>query len=279
MRAIADAIKRSPSTVSRELRRNAAPQADTGHRGSPRRRAAAPPSPTHQTRRSSGAAGWVKDSLAQRWSPSQISRTLRRSSRPPRLAPLTGDHLSGAVSTQELAATRPAPSPLSTGRDHRHAHMRLPRRRRRFEEPMLSVHQRPFPPEDRSQPGHWEGDVIVGPQHRSAIGTLVERQVARQTIHLPGPTRSSCVTACCASWPDCPPGCSSRSPGIRAARWPVTSRSPPPPMPRCIFRCRQSVAARHQRKHQRAIAPILSERHRPLPAQPCRSRASRTRTQ
>jgi IS30 family transposase len=50
---------------------------------------------------------------------------------------------------------RPAPSPLRTGRDHRRAHMRFTRQRRRFEEPMLGVHQRPFPPEDRSQPGHW----------------------------------------------------------------------------------------------------------------------------
>jgi hypothetical protein len=51
---------------------------------------------------------------------------------------------------------------------------------------MLSVHQRPFPPEDRSEPGHWEGDVIVGPQHRSAIGTLVERHSRHvKLIHLP----------------------------------------------------------------------------------------------
>ncbi len=41
---------------------------------------------------------------------------------------------------------------------------------------MTSIHQRPFAPEDRSEAGHWEGDLIVGPAHRSAIGTLVERQ-------------------------------------------------------------------------------------------------------
>jgi IS30 family transposase len=67
--------------------------------------------------------------------------------------------------------------------------MRFTRRRRRFGEPMLSVHQRPFSPDDRSQPGHWEGDdVIVGPQHRSAIGTLVERHTRYvKLIHLPRP--------------------------------------------------------------------------------------------
>jgi IS30 family transposase len=51
---------------------------------------------------------------------------------------------------------------------------------------MLSIHQRPFAPEDRTQPGNWEGDLIVGCEHRSAIGTLIERQsrVVR-LLHLP----------------------------------------------------------------------------------------------
>ena len=53
-----------------------------------------------------------------------------------------------------------------------------------------------FAPEDRSQPGHWEGDVIVGPQHRSAIGTLVERQSRLvKLIHLPRPDSLSCARA------------------------------------------------------------------------------------
>ena len=38
---------------------------------------------------------------------------------------------------------------------------------------MLTIHQRPFPPEDRSEPGHWEGDLIIGKDQGSAIGTLV----------------------------------------------------------------------------------------------------------
>ena len=40
---------------------------------------------------------------------------------------------------------------------------------------MLTIHQRPFQPEDRSEAGNWEGDLIIGKDQRSAIGTLVER--------------------------------------------------------------------------------------------------------
>ena len=44
----------------------------------------------------------------------------------------------------------------------------------------------PFPPIDRSQAGHWEGDLIIGNDHRSAIGTLVERQTRMlRLLHLP----------------------------------------------------------------------------------------------
>ena len=211
IRGIAARIGRAASTVSRELRRNASRggyRPFDAHRQATARRAR-----EHRRRVETNAQlrGVIADRLAQRWSPQQISRYLRRAFPNDAAMRLCHESIYQALyqpgSTLRTPAKVPSEhrSPLRTGRDHRRAQQRVARRRRRFDQPMRSVHERPFDPADRSQAGHWEGDLIIGKDQGSAIGTLVERTTRTvRLLHLPARDADALHTALATRMADLP---------------------------------------------------------------------------
>ncbi|XTP37645.1 IS30 family transposase [Mycobacterium sp. TJFP1] len=196
------------------MRRNTV--ADRGYRPfNAHRRATARRARRHRRRVDTNPAlgALVAELLGRRWSPQQISRHLRSRFSDDRSMWLCHESIYQAVYEPNSRFLRPsklAPhrrSPLRTGRDHRRAHQRRQRRRPRFEQPMLTIHDRPFPVDDRSEAGHWEGDLIIGDNHLSAIGTLVERQTRMvRLVHLPRADSDSLHTALVARMQDLPAG-------------------------------------------------------------------------
>jgi IS30 family transposase len=213
LRAIATRLGRAPSTISRELRRNAV--AGRGYRPFDAHRRATARRARHHRRRvesSDQLGAVVAELLLQRWSPQQISRHLPlRFANDPSMR-LCHESIYQAVyqpNSRFLRPSRLAPhrrSPLRTGRDHRRAHQNQQRRRPRFQQPMLTIHDRPFAVDDRSEAGHWEGDLIIGNNHSTAIGTLVERQTRMvRLVHLPRSDSDSLHAALVARMQDLPP--------------------------------------------------------------------------
>jgi IS30 family transposase len=71
---------------------------------------------------------------------------------------------------------------------------------------MINISERPAEADDRAIPGHWEGDLIIGANGGSAIGTLVERSTGFvMLLHLPGDrTAATLAEAMTAKIPDIP---------------------------------------------------------------------------
>ena len=191
VRAIAERTGRSPSTISRELRRNRDPDSGqyrpfTAHKLAVQRRARPRPG---KIAADPVLRQFVADRLEKRWSPQQVSRALPGQFPGERARHVVHETIYQAVYRPELGGLpRELPARvLRTRRRRRRPHRRPGERRPNGIIAMTMIDQRPAEAAGRTQPGHWEGDLITGASNRSAIGTLVDR-ASRYTIllHLPG---------------------------------------------------------------------------------------------
>ncbi len=118
----------------------------------------------------------VQAKLIEKLSPEQISRELRQQFPDEAEMQVSHETIYQSIYVQGRGALRRELAVcLRTGRALRRPRRKSQERRGRIPN-MINISERPAEVEDRAVPGHWEGDLILGKQGRSAIGTLVERQ-------------------------------------------------------------------------------------------------------
>jgi IS30 family transposase len=222
VRETARRLGRSPSTISRELRRNAATRSGRreyrasaaqwhadrrARRPKPAKLATNEPLRRYVQERLAGtittpvgatvagpAVRWIGRRQGRRkdrrwatsWSPKQIAHRLPVDFPDDPSMRISHEAIYQALYVQGRGALRrELTACLRTGRA-----LRLPRARPRgrgkgFVRPEIMISERPAEAQDRAVPGHWEGDLILG-LDSSAIGTLVERTTRFVLLlHLP----------------------------------------------------------------------------------------------
>jgi IS30 family transposase len=222
VREIARQVGRSPSTISRELRRNAATRggaleyrATTAQWHAERRArrlktaklAANPELRRYVQDRLAGViatpdgtsvAGpevrWIGRRHGRRrhrrwatsWSPEQIANRLPVDFPDDDSMRVSHEAIYQALYVQGRGALRrELTACLRTGRALRVPRARTRGRGKQFVSPEIMISERPAEAVDRAVPGHWEGDLILG-LGSSAIGTLVERTTRfTMLLHLP----------------------------------------------------------------------------------------------
>jgi len=199
VREIARRLGRDPGSISRELNRNgrrrprrlaggmsvrhlpylasvAQDRADRAAERPKERKLASNP----------GLATIVQRKLERNWSPEQISAWLARRYPHDRAMQISHETIYQSLYVQGRGGLkRELVKALRTGRGLRRPRRQGDQRRARVPEELL-ISERPAEVDDRAVPGHWEGDLIIGKDGLSAIGTLVER-TSRFTmlLHLP----------------------------------------------------------------------------------------------
>jgi len=186
-RAIAGRLGRAPSTVTREVNANGGRDNYRGWRAHRRandlaRRPKVAKLAGCQRLRAQ-VETWLEEEL---WSPTQISAQLRIDFPGDPIMRVSPETIYQSLYVQGRGALRKELAAcLRTGRAIRRNRSRLERRGKIPD--MVNISERPAEIEDRAVPGHWEGDLIIGKDNASAVGTLVERSTRYvMLLHLPG---------------------------------------------------------------------------------------------
>ena len=178
IRDIAVTLRRSPSTISREVDRNF--DSKTG-RYNPyaaetlaQMRLARPKIP--KVLAIPSLMEYIECRLKNQWSPEQISNRLKYDYPHDTMMRISTETIYQAIYIQAKGQLKlEIKRSLRSGKAHRKTRDDYRKERPRFREPMIMISERPSEVEDRAVPGHWEGDLITGAKNQSAIGTLVER--------------------------------------------------------------------------------------------------------
>ena len=178
IRRIARGLGRSPSTVSREIRRNGGCKA---YRASQADRQAweraLRPKPCRLALHAE--LRWrVAQKLALQWSPEQISGWLKRQFPTDQGMRVSHEAIYRSLFIQTRGVLKKElTAHLRTARQMRQAKGGNTKSGRGQILDMVSIRERPAEVEDRAVPGHWEGDLLTG-ANDTHIATLVERHLA-----------------------------------------------------------------------------------------------------
>jgi IS30 family transposase len=282
MRGIARRLGRAPSTISRELRRNAdrgGYRATMAHAMAYER--ASRPKPA-ELQTNLALRQIVQDDLARRFSPEQIAGRLRRRfPKDPEMWVSTETIYQSLYVQSRGALKRELTRYLRTGRSLRKPGRQVGQRKNRIPD-MVNISQRPPEADDRAVPGHWEGDLLIAKRNATAIATLVERASGfAMLVPLPDGYKPEHVAPALAAkaqtLPDALSPLADLRPGPRDARLKAGSRRRP--HRRLPLRPARPLAARLQREHQPTAAPVLPQGHRLLHRRRSPARRRRRRAQ
>ncbi len=173
MRSVARRLKRAPSTICREVKGQGNRQYRAWRGDERAEKLAARPKP-RKLETSPCLLKAVEAGLEQDWSPAQIARRLRLDYPDNAAMRVSHETIYQALYIQGRGVLRKELTKhLRQGRTERRKRGREQLRGKIRD--MVNISQRPPEVADRAVPGHWEGDLIIGKDNQSAIGTLVER--------------------------------------------------------------------------------------------------------